>query len=90
VIIATHSPSTIAFAPEDSIYLVNTKENEPLTPANSTDAINKLSEGFVTLSDVVNFEKIPQSKIISRRGRTTSTFQGRRRYLALKTMTLLF
>ena len=69
VVIATHSPSTVAFAPEDAIYLVNTKEVEPLTAVNSNEAVNKLSEGFITLSDVINFKKIPQSKIIISEGK---------------------
>jgi ABC-type Mn2+/Zn2+ transport system ATPase subunit len=69
VIIATHSPSTVAFAPEYSVYLVNTKDTEPLAQTNNNDAINKLSEGFITLSEVMNFEKIPQSKIIISEGK---------------------
>jgi len=69
VVIATHSPSTVAFAPDNAVYLVNTRKSEPLVATANNDAIDALSEGFITLSDVMNFEKIPESKIIISEGK---------------------
>jgi len=50
VILATHSPSTIALAPEDSIYVVN-KGNIPnkISKHSRADAMELISEGYITL-----------------------------------------
>lgn len=49
VIMATHSPSTVALVPDDSVFLL--KRGEKITLQNSTpaDAIEFLTEGFATL-----------------------------------------
>ncbi len=50
VILATHSPTTIALAPEESIYIVN-QNDDPLKviKQNKSQALDILTEGFMSL-----------------------------------------
>lgn len=52
VILATHSPSTVALAPNESVHLIS-KSDGSVTASRATqgEAIQILSEGFVALSD---------------------------------------
>ncbi len=64
VILATHSPTTIALAPEDSIYLVHKNQEKIVTKECKRDAISKLTEGFATLeSGLKLFDQISKTKI---------------------------
>jgi len=50
VIMTTHSPSTVAYAPEESIFVMN--EKEPRIEKQDKDAaLNTLSDGLMILSD---------------------------------------
>jgi len=69
IILATHSPSTVAFSPEDSVYIVNTNDRQPIKKVNNREGIRILSEGFVTLSDILEFEKIKESNIVISEGK---------------------
>jgi len=50
VILATHSPSTVAFAPDDSVYVVHKgRPVKKIEHSQKKDAIEFLTEGFATL-----------------------------------------
>lgn len=51
IILATHSPTTIALSPEESIFQLLKKGNQKILKQNKADAISLLSEGFVTLNN---------------------------------------
>jgi AAA domain, putative AbiEii toxin, Type IV TA system len=53
VILTTHSPSTVALAPDDSIHIMQT-DGERLRKATKAEALNLLTDGVPTLS--INFE----------------------------------
>jgi len=69
LIIATHSPTTIAFAPEDSVYQIDTNLDEPISRVSNKEGIMILSEGYTTLGDLLEFQKISTSKIIISEGK---------------------
>lgn len=49
VILVTHSPTTVALAPEDSIYALNREEDKELSKLSRSKAIEILTDGFATL-----------------------------------------
>lgn len=49
VILTTHSPSTVALAPEDSIYTMENTQNR-LRKASKAEALNLLTDGLPTLA----------------------------------------
>lgn len=50
VILATHSPTTAALVPEESLFEVQKgKEQQKIRKVSKKDAVNLLSEGFITL-----------------------------------------
>jgi ABC-type uncharacterized transport system ATPase component len=51
VILVTHSPSTVALAPENSIYVMQKGGLERITKSNNKDALNILTEGFASLTN---------------------------------------
>lgn len=51
VIIATHSPTTIALAEEDNIYVVNRSGKNRIEKQTKQEALKILSEGFITLDE---------------------------------------
>jgi ABC-type uncharacterized transport system ATPase subunit len=53
VILVTHSPSTVALAPVDSLCLVNRTENPRVKKTSRKEALAILTEGFATLDDGV-------------------------------------
>jgi len=63
VILVTHSPSTVAFAPEHSIFELR-KEPRGLIPVSRAQAINTLTAGFISV--------LPSSRVII----TESTFDA--------------
>ncbi|MBO7114248.1 MAG: AAA family ATPase [Bacteroidaceae bacterium] len=52
IIITTHSPSTVAFAPEGSLFVMQRDENNNriIRPTTSEDAVEILSDGIFTFS----------------------------------------
>lgn len=51
VIIATHSPTTIALADESNIYVVNREGQNRIEKQTKQEALKILSEGFITLDE---------------------------------------
>jgi len=82
VILATHSPSTIAFAPENSIYLVDTSDAFPIKNTTKVEGISKLSEGFVTLEDLLHLRTIKADTVIISEGKNHSFIEKAKTYFA--------
>ena len=56
IIMVTHSPSTVALAPDESIYVMeNNKGKISLKNKSKQEAIKFLSDGFATFDDGLNF-----------------------------------
>ncbi len=51
IILATHSPTTVALSPEESIFVVNKEGVEKITKQSKVAAMDILTEGFVTLNE---------------------------------------
>lgn len=51
VMLVTHSPSTVAFAQKDSIYLVNSTSKEFIEKTDPQTALGILTQGYMTLKD---------------------------------------
>lgn len=51
VIVATHSPTTIAFADEKKVYVINNQSVNLVEKQSKKDALKILSEGFITLDE---------------------------------------
>ncbi len=51
VVIATHSPSTVALAEEKNIYVVNSEGKNRIEKQSKKNAMKILSEGFITLEE---------------------------------------
>lgn len=49
VLLVTHSPTTIALAPEDSIYVVNRSGQRRVEKKSKQDALSILTQGFATI-----------------------------------------
>lgn len=57
VILVTHSPSTVALAPETSVYVMNKNGVDRIIKSNNKEALNILTEGFASLtSDETNLK----------------------------------
>ena len=54
VIMTTHSPSTIAFAPEEAIFLMN-KNTPRLQKVTKANAITHLTQGFISITSNTQF-----------------------------------
>lgn len=50
VILATHSPTTVALSPDDSIFIITKNGSEKITKQEKAVAINILTEGFATIN----------------------------------------
>lgn len=50
VILVTHSPSTVALAPESSIYIMTKEDEERIVKSTNKQALSILSEGFASLT----------------------------------------
>jgi hypothetical protein len=60
----THSPTTIALAPDESIFVVKNDSKFEVLKSDKKDAIEFLTEGFVTLEKGVRlFDQISKQKI---------------------------
>jgi len=51
VIMATHSPTTVALSPDDAIYVINKDDMQIIKKETKADAINILTEGFATVNE---------------------------------------
>lgn len=51
VILVTHSPTTVALAPEDSIFVMNKSGQNRIEKREKNEAIKILTEGFATLDE---------------------------------------
>lgn len=67
VIITTHSPSTIAFAPDDSLYIMekDNSGNRSIRQSTKQDALEVLSEGIFTFEKAVKSFKIIERTVKS-------------------------
>jgi predicted ATPase len=64
VILVTHSPTTVAIAPEDSIFVMNRDGLDRIQKKTKQDALAILTEGFVTLEEGVKvFDQVSQASL---------------------------
>lgn len=64
VILVTHSPSTVALAPEDSIYVVNKTGKNRIQKRSKQEALHVLTEGFATLDEGITlFDSLIKSDV---------------------------
>lgn len=72
VIIATHSPATITYANEESLFLMNMPNEEPrIEKISKKEALNKLSDGLFSMYDSDNLKL------------TTNIFQAKEKNILL-------
>lgn len=63
VILATHSPTTVALADEGQVYFI-TKDPTKIKSQSKSDALNILTEGYITLEEGLHFlDEIVQKKL---------------------------
>ena len=64
VVLATHSPTTVALVPEECIYVVNPSGPERIAKTTKNDAIQTLTEGYMTMEDTLKvFDQTTNAKI---------------------------
>jgi len=64
VIMVTHSPTTIALAPEESVFVMNPSGNERIVKPTKQEALTVLTEGFATLEQGLRlFDQVSRSNI---------------------------
>lgn len=64
VVLVTHSPTTIALAPEDSIYIMRKRQNPRLSKVSRSEALRILTDGFATLDEGIRFfDELESSKV---------------------------
>jgi len=64
VVLATHSPTTVALVPEECIFVVNPCGPKRIEKAAKNDAIQILTEGYMTMEDTIKmFDQTTQRKI---------------------------
>lgn len=64
VILVTHSPTTIALSPEESIYVMNRSGSNRIEKKSRSEALSILTEGFATLEEsLLLFDEITKNKI---------------------------
>ena len=62
VFLVTHSPTTIAFAPENSIYVVNRSGMNRVEKKSKQDALSILTQGYATLEEGLKlFDEVAKS-----------------------------
>jgi len=73
IILVTHSPTTIALAPEEAIYLMNASGEKRIEKKTKSDALSILTEGFATLDQGIKlFDQVAQAKVaVFTEGRNT-------------------
>lgn len=85
VILVSHSPTTIALAPEESIYLMNPSGQNRLVRSNRSEALEILTEGFATLEQGLRlFDEVARSELtIVTEGRNTVLIRAALRHLGV-------
>jgi energy-coupling factor transporter ATP-binding protein EcfA2 len=64
VILVTHSPTTIAFASEDSVYVMNKEGKDRIVKTDKSDALRILTEGFATLDEGIKlFDQLSKKRL---------------------------
>ncbi len=64
VILVTHSPTTIALASDDSIYVMNKEGRDRIVKTDKNKALSILTEGFATLDEGIKlFDQISRKKL---------------------------
>lgn len=64
VILVSHSPTTIALAPEESIYVMNRSGANRVVKKSKNEALSILTEGFATLDQGLKlFDQVSKSKL---------------------------
>jgi predicted ATPase len=59
IILITHSPTTVAIAPEESIYTMNSsREGELVAKASKANALNLLTNGFVGITEEASITEL--------------------------------
>ena len=63
IIMVTHSPTTIALAPEDSLFVMDKNNTDKrIKKATNSEALNTLTEGFATLEEGTELIKLGKGK----------------------------
>lgn len=86
VILVTHSPTTIALAPEESIYVMNRSGLNRIEKKSKPDALSILTQGFATIEQGLKlFDQVALSNLtIITEGKNTLLIE---KYLALNNIT---
>jgi len=64
VILVTHSPTTIALAPEDSIYLMNPSGAIRIVQSDRQEALGILTQGFATIEEGLKlFDEVARQRL---------------------------
>ena len=64
IIMVTHSPTTVALAPDDSLFVMNVKgtTGERIKKTTKTEALHTLTEGYATLESGIELIKLGKEK----------------------------
>ena len=65
VILSTHSPTTIALCREKSIFIIDNKDEQLIKKQSTKDALDKLTDGFVTIEEGLNLLNMISDKEIT-------------------------
>ena len=64
VILVTHSPTTIALAPESSVFVMNRSGSARIEKKTKQEALSVLTQGFATIDEGLKlFDQIAKSKL---------------------------
>ena len=64
VILVTHSPTTVAIAPEEAIFVMNKHGEDRLEKKSKNEALRILTEGFATLDEGIKlFDQVSRSDV---------------------------
>ncbi len=65
VILVTHSPTTIALAPEDSIFVMNKSGQNRIEKKSKSEALEILTQGFATIEQGIKlFDEVARSGVV--------------------------
>ena len=64
VILVTHSPTTIAIAPDDSLYIMNRSGNNRIEKKSREEALSILTQGYATIEEGLKlFDEVARTKV---------------------------
>jgi energy-coupling factor transporter ATP-binding protein EcfA2 len=64
VVLVTHSPTTIALAPEEAVYVMNKQSERRIEKSTKRIALSILTEGFATLEEGLTiFDEVARNKL---------------------------